>query len=375
MAGPVRVMQIMGYMGGGGVEQTIMNHYRLFDRTQVQFDFVIQDNSPVVPEEEINALGGRIYRIPAIRNITKYSRELLHLILNTKPSIIHSNVNALSVVPLRIAKQAGVPIRIAHSHSTANNREILRTAAKDMLRPLSTLYPTELAACGIYSAQWLFGQKAVDQGHVHYIKNAIDLDRFSFKQTSRDKLRKEFGLSRKFVIGQVGRFSSQKNHAFSLDVFAHLHAEMPNSMFVALGSGPLLDNMRHKAHSLGLDSSVLLPGRRDDVAEWYSAFDALIFPSLYEGVPLTGIEAQAAGLPIIASNNISKETFIEQELIHIQSLEDSAKTWSDQIQAIASHLPARTNRNASLTEAGYDIRRSARDMQEWYLSLSDNIYP
>lgn len=370
MSGPVRVMQIMGYMGGGGVEATIMNHYRLLDHTQVQFDFVIQDNSSVVPEDEILSHGGRIYRVPAIKNLSRYTRELHRLMMHTKPTIVHSNVNTLSVVPLGVAKHAGVPIRIAHSHSTANKKEILRTATKDALRTLSKLYPTELAACGVYSAQWLFGTEAVARNKVHYIKNAVDLDRFTFQQESRDELREEFGLADAFVIGQVGRFSSQKNHAFSLDVFAQLHADMPNSRYVALGSGPLLESMKHKAHDLGLDDSVLFPGRRDDIARWYNAFDALLFPSLYEGVPLTGIEAQASGLPIFASTNISQETFIEHDLVHVHSLRESPRSWAHRIEQTAQRLPARSKRQDSLAHAGYDIHQSAHDLQNWYLELA-----
>lgn len=369
MPRPIRVMQVMGYMGGGGVEATIMNHYRLIDHTRLQFDFVIQDNSPVVPEEEITSLGGHIYRIPAIKNLPQYMHDLHQLITRTRPNIVHSNVNALSVLPLGVAKHAGVPIRIAHSHSTANKKELLRTVTKDALRPFSRLNPTELAACGVHSAQWLFGEKAVKQGRVHYIKNAVDLERFSFNQASREKLRKEFGLSDQFVIGQVGRFSKQKNQLFSIRVFRELLSSIPNAVLVFLGIGNTMREAKKLALELGIADSVRFVGVRDDVANWYSAFDTLLLPSLYEGLGMVAIEAQSTGLPILASNYVPQEAFVAHDLIHVLSLKDSPRVWANQIAGMASNPLHREDRHNQLSHAGYDIHQSAHDLQDWYLQL------
>lgn len=369
MPKPIRVMQIMGYMGGGGVEATIMNHYRLLDHECVQFDFVIQNDSTVVPEDEIHEMGGRIFRISSIAHPVRYMRQLRQIIDTTHPNIMHSNINALSVFPLKVAKDAGVPVRIAHSHSTANKREFMRTLAKNILRKYSKVYPTDLAACGLYSAEWLFGNDAVQRGDVYFIKNAIDLNKYSYNEIVRKDLREQFGLSNKFVIGQVGRFSTQKNHTFSLEVFARLHAEMPDAVLVLLGSGPLMQEMQHKAKALGLEKSVVFLGHRKDAEKWYSVFDVLLFPSLYEGIPLTGIEAQAANLHVVAADAISSEAFVEHNLVDVLSLNSSPKLWADKIHEIRSNPSDRKILSSNLTASGYDIHQSAHDMQEWYVSL------
>lgn len=370
MSKPIRVAQVMGAMVGGGLEATIMNHYQLLDHKKVQFDFIVQDNSTFVPEEEIKSLGGRIFTVPSYKHLAAYMKANEKLFRQLQPDIVHSNMNALSVFPLRAAKKADIPIRIAHSHSTANNKEIARTAVKNMLRPFSKVYPTQLAACGEYSAEWLFGNSAVEQGKVHYIKNAIDLDKFAYNPEERTRLRTDLGISDKFVVGQIGRFTSQKNHAFGLDVFSQLQKIMPNSVYVTLGSGELMEETKRKAQALGLSDSVYFLGQRNDSQYWYSVFDLLLFPSLYEGLPLTAIEAQAAGLPILASTNITREAFIEPDLTHILSLDKAPQTWANTIKAIAAHPTDRTtSRRDALAASGYDIHRSAADMQNFYMQL------
>lgn len=206
---PIHVAQIMGRMMGGGVEATIMNHYRFLDHEQVQFDFIVQDDSDNIPVKDISKAGGRIYTVPSYKNLPRYIASCEKLFSRIHPDIVHSNMNALSVFPLQAAKRAGIPIRIAHSHSTDNPNEFVKTAAKTFLRPFSRVYPTHLVACGFLSAEWLFGKKTVHDGDVHYIRNAIDLQRFVFTDTKRDELRKSINVSKnQFVIGQIGRFST-----------------------------------------------------------------------------------------------------------------------------------------------------------------------
>ncbi|RYQ03873.1 glycosyl transferase [Bifidobacterium pseudolongum subsp. globosum] len=370
MQHPIRVAQVMGAMVGGGLEATIMNHYRLLDHDKVQFDFIVQDDSTFVPSEEIESFGGRVFTIPSYKKLDKYMKECERVFSRVQPDIVHSNMNALSVFPLRAAKKVGISIRIAHSHSTANNKEIARTIIKNALRPFSKVYPTQLVACGEYSAEWLFGKRAVKQGKVHYIKNAVDLGKFSYNTSVRNRLRAELGITDKFVVGQIGRFTSQKNHAYALEVFSQLHTIMPNSVYIALGSGELLEATRRQSESLGVADSVYLLGQRDDSQNWYSAFDVLLFPSLYEGLPLTAIEAQASSLPIVASTNITREAFIEEDLTHILSLDNSPREWAKTIETIAVHPSDRElDRRTDLKAAGYDIHQSAQDMQEFYQRL------
>ncbi|WP_268802215.1 glycosyltransferase family 1 protein [Bifidobacterium criceti] len=314
--------------GGGGVEATTMNHYRLLDHSKIHYDFIVYEGSPYVPIDEIKKLGGRVFYVPPITHLAGFEKELARILKTTNPDIVHSNLNALSIFPLRVAKRIGIPVRIAHSHSTSNNKELLRNTAKKVLRLYSKTYPTHLAACSLDSATWLFGKKAVAEHNVHYIKNAIDLQRYAFNASHRLELRKKYGLEDKHVLGQIGRFTTQKNYSFSMDVVAELVSTDPNAVFVALGSGNLMRAIRQKAAALGIADHVMLLGNQSNANAWYSAFDALLFPSLYEGLPLTMIEAQVAGLPIVSSDKVTPEAFIDKELVTVLPLELTTAAWA-----------------------------------------------
>ncbi|RSX55527.1 glycosyl transferase [Bifidobacterium dolichotidis] len=368
---PIRVAQIMGRMMGGGVEATILNHYKFIDHSKVQFDFIVQDDSEKVPEELIKSYGGRIFTIPSYKKLPAYEKACLNIFRKTQPDIVHSNINALSIFPLYEAKKAGVKVRIAHSHSTANPREIAKTAIKEVLRPLSKLYPTHLAACGELSAEWLFGKRVVDQNKVQYIHNAIDLQKYSFNRKKRIDLRKSIGAGVSPIVGQIGRFSSQKNQEFSVEVFKELLKIIPNAKLVFLGIGDTMPAIKQKVTQLGIQASVFFMGSRDDAADWYSVFDVLLFPSLYEGLPLTAIEAQAAGLPIVASDQITEEAFIDNELVTVMPLKCSAHEWAQCLEATLEYAPrqSRISDGDTLRAAGYEIKDSARKLEAWYQSI------
>jgi glycosyltransferase involved in cell wall biosynthesis len=372
----IRVMHIMGHMMGGGVEATVMNHYRHIDRDRVQFDFVVDSDSTVVPREEIESLGGRVFVVPPYKKLPLYSSACEKLFREQKPDIVHSNINALSVFPLRAAKRAGVPIRIAHSHSTANPGEHAKTLVKNMLKPLSKLYPTHLAACSKYSARWLFGDKAVDEDRVHIIKNAIDLDKFSFNPRTRSRKRAELGVTdRQLVIGQVGSMCFQKNQVFTLNVFAEVLKQRPDAVLVFVGDGPMRADVEARADSLGIRDNLRILGVRTDTSELYQAFDVLALPSKYEGLPLTGIEAQAAGLPLVVSTNISDETFMVDTLIHPLGLAEAAKTWATLLIESARYTYGSNNeQRQQLTTQGYEIHASADTLCSWYETLISSTH-
>jgi glycosyltransferase involved in cell wall biosynthesis len=369
---PIRVAQVMGHMAGGGVEATILNHYRYIDKSKVQFDFVIDSDSTVVPREEIESLGGRVFTVPPYKKIPQYLRTCETLFRKQKPDIVHSNINALSVFPLLAAKRAGIPVRIAHSHSTSNPREYVKTLMKNTLRPFSKLEPTHLAACSEYSARWLFGDKVVDAGNVRIIKNAIDVDQFTFNPQIRARKRAELGIDeRRLVIGQVGRLCFQKNQVFTLEVFKRLLQNYPDAVLVVAGDGELRTEIRNKIHEFRIDNSVKLLGIRQDVHELYQAFDVLAFPSTYEGLPLTVIEAQASGLPVVASDLVSHEMQIVPGLVHVLPLSNPNR-W---ITELSNATQGRNRRSFPqlLELAGYQIAQSAGTLGEWYESLIEEV--
>ena len=305
---PVIVAQIMGKWIGGGVESVIMNYYRHLDHTKIQFDFICDEDSTRIPYDEIKKLGGRVFLVPKYQKLPQYLKALEDLFRKNHYRIVHSNVNTLSVFPLYAAKKAGVPVRISHSHSTSNVREWKRNIIKNILRPFSKKYATDYFACSELAGRYLFGDKTFDRGEVKIIHNAIDLDKFKFDPEARKKLRKELGIDDEtIVIGHVGRFVQTKNHQFLIYTFKKYHNKNPNAKLLLIGTGPLEEKIKAKVKKHNLEDSVLFLGQRNDTNKLYSVMDIFCLPSLYEGLPVAGIEAQAAGLPCVYSDKVTIE--------------------------------------------------------------------
>lgn len=221
---PIRIAQIIGKWLGGGVEAVVMNYYRHLDHSKVQFDFICDDDSTNIPYDEIEKLGGKVILIPPYQKVFKYQKELRRVLRDGKYKIVHSHINTLSVFPLYAAKKVGVPVRIAHSHSTTNKKEWKKNLLKQVLRPFSKKYATNYMCCSELAGRWLFGDKAYDEGKVYLLNNAIDLDKFKYDKKIGDKKRKELGIKEDtIVIGHIGRFVVQKNHNFLIDIFNQFH--------------------------------------------------------------------------------------------------------------------------------------------------------
>lgn len=279
------VAHIMGKWNGGGVESVVMNYYRNIDRNRIQFHFLCDEDSTDIPYEEIEKLGGKVIVIPPYQKLFKYQKELYRIFKENNYKIIHSHINALSVFPLRIAKKAGVPIRIAHSHSTSNKKEWKKNILKMILRPFSKLYANNYFACTEYAGKWLFGKKVVERKELNVINNAIDLKKFEFNENIRGELRKELGIREDvLVIGHVGRFMKQKNHEFLIDVFNELIKKNENSILMLIGQGPLLNEMKQKVRDLNIEDKVKFIGQVTDIEKYYNIMDIFLFPSIYEGL-------------------------------------------------------------------------------------------
>ena len=279
------VAHIMGKWNGGGVESVVMNYYMNIDRNKIQFHFLCDEDSTDISYEEIEKLGGKVIVIPPYQKLFKYQKELYRIFKENNYKIIHSHINALSVFPLRIAKKAGVPIRIAHSHSTSNKKEWKKNILKMILRPFSKLYANNYFACTEYAGKWLFGEKVVERKELNVINNAIDLKKFEFNENTREDLRKELGIKEDvLVIGHVGRFMKQKNHEFLIDVFEKAIKQDDNIYLILVGQGPLEDKIKEMAKEKGIEDKILFLGQRNDVNKLYQAMDIFVLPSLYEGL-------------------------------------------------------------------------------------------
>lgn len=368
MTEPIRVAQIVGKMVGGGVEAVVMNYYRHIDRSKVQFDFLVDSDSTLVPREEIESLDGRIFEIPPYQHAIEYQRELQSLFTQEGWKIVHSHINALSVFPLRAAKKAGVPVRIAHSHSTSGKGEFAKNALKGFLKLFSTRYPTDLAACTEYAGKWLFGSS-----HFTVFNNAIDLSSFSFNRSIRDEQRAGLGAQDDtLVLGNIGRFIPQKNQLFLLDVFKAVYTQNPDSILVICGDGKLRPQAEEKARSLGIASAVRFLGQISNVQDVYQALDLFVLPSLYEGLGMVAIEAQVSGLPCICSERVPNEVALSGRCSFVP-LSAGIEGWSNAILTTRTDVVNRSDPQASLGLESYDIFRAAPKLEEYYLKLFETV--
>lgn len=216
----IRILQILSKFDNGGIESFIMNYYRSLDKNKFQFDFVCDENSTIPYENEIKKLGGKIYRLPSCMHLFRYTKEMMYLIKKNKYQIVHANMNTLNVIPLFSSWLAKVPIRICHNHSTIGKGEYKKNIFKYILKPFSKVFPTHLFACSLHAAKWMYGERTVDRGEVYIIKNAIDIKKFLFNESHRNKIRDQLKIGNDtIVIGHIGRFCYQKNQENLLEIF------------------------------------------------------------------------------------------------------------------------------------------------------------
>lgn len=365
---PIRIAQIIGKWVGGGVESVVMNYYRNIDHSKIQFDFICDNDSTNIPYEEIEKLGGRVILIPPYQKVFNYQKELRRVLKEGNYKIVHSHINTLSVFPLYAAKKVGIPIRIAHSHSTTNKKEWKKNILKQVLRPFSKVFATHYFCCSELAGRWQFGNKTYNQNKVYMVNNAIDLDEFMYDEKLRNEKRKELSISDDtLVVGHIGRFVKVKNHEFLLEIFDEIHKKNKNSLLLLAGQGPLVDRIKYKVEKLNLLNSVVFLGQRSDVAELYQAFDVFILPSLYEGLPVVGVEAQATGCLCEFSNNMTKETKV-LTTTRFNSLNQTAKEWAEIILKDLSEFK-RNNPEKEISKNGFNIKEEVKRLEDKYVKL------
>ncbi len=362
MTAPIRIAQMMTEMDFGGVEMVVMNYYKNIDRSKVQFDFFALEGSSLPMRKEIEQLGGRVYVLPKYTHLIRYERAIIKLFKENDYKIVHSHMNALSVFSLFGAKVAGVPVRIAHNHSTAGKGETKKNMIKYILRPFSKVFPTHLCACTKYAGEWLFGKEA----NFKVFKNAIDLEKFKFNSRIRNEIRSELGLEGKRVIGHIGRFCYQKNHEFLIDVFNAISKKDKNSVLMLIGEGELESRIKDIVKIKNIEDKVLFLGAKSDAFKYYQAMDCFVLPSRYEGLGMVAIEAQVSGLPVICSNEVPREAKVTKSISFLD-LKKPIDEWANVI--IKSSVKDRNQSIDCIKDAGYDIKNEAKVLLEFYRRL------
>ena len=375
MCDKIRVLHVTEMLQAAGIESFIMNVYRNIDRERIQFDFFITRDEKEFYDDEISKLGGKKFVTNFNQNsnvfirVLKESKALYKFLKKSDYQIIHVH----SGTPLRIfyllaAKCAGVKKRIYHSHSAEvkgphSNLGIKKVIFK-FLKVFFPLFGTDFFACSKAAGEWMYIKNMIRHDKVRVIYNGINSIEFQYDEEVRKVYRKELGLENKFVIGHVGRFNTQKNHTFLIDIFREIQTMDKQTVLLLLGEGELEGNIREKVSNLNLSETVKFLGVRHDVNKVMQAMDAFVLPSNYEGLPVVGVEAQAAGLPMFCSDNITNEVVITPN-INLLSLNLSAKEWAKIIMQ-KGKKNHRKNMLDYIVKSGYDISKSVNDLQKFY---------
>lgn len=364
MGEPIRVLQVVTHMNRGGLETMLMNYYRNIDRNKVQFDFLTHrpESEKKDYDDEIRSFGGKIYHMPVLNPFSpSYKKSLDRFFKEHKEyKIVHSHLDCLSAYPLKAAKKNGVPVRIAHSHNTSQEKN-LKYLIKDYSKKQIPKYATHLFACGKEAGEWMFGKHKFQ-----IMNNAIDAKKFIYNEEIRKQKRAELGVEDKFVIGHVGRFNLQKNHEFLIDIFNEIAIKESNAVLLLVGNGELENKIKEKVQKLGLQEKVIFYGLSERIFEILQAMDSFLFPSLFEGLGIALVEAQAAGLESFASFQVIPQEAKVTDYCHFISLDKSSKEWAEII--LSKKNSKRRDTYSEIKSSGYDIEENARKLEEFYIN-------
>lgn len=369
MEEPIRILHVLGGVGLGGAESRIMDLYRCIDREKLQFDFLVHQSEQGYYEEEIQTLGGRIYRVPRFRlyNILEYRKAMRQFFREHHEfRAVHGHMTSTAAIYLPIAKRCGISMTIAHARSAGVDKGPKGIVTRLLRLPLRKKCDNMFACSGL-AAEAVFGKKNTLAGKVKIVPNAIDAGAFRFCAETRAEMRRKLALTEKFVVGHVGRFHYAKNHEYLLEVFAQIIKKRDNAELLLLGEGERMEEMKRMAASLGITEKVRFCGNQKEVWKYYQAMDFFVFPSRFEGLPGTVIEAQSAGLRCLISDTITQECIIT-ELAVSKSIGDSPEAWADYVLANGEYK--RTDRYEQIRTAGFDVRRQAEWYGQFYLNGS-----
>lgn len=366
---PIRILNLFTIMNRGGAETMVMNYYRAIDKSKIQFDFMVHRQERGAYDDEIEAMGGRIFRMCPIypQNLFRY-QQMLKEFFDNHPvyQILHSHMSELGYFAFKEAVRHDVPVRICHAHnapvfSSETAIEKLKRIPRELLARQMRKLSTDYFTCSQIAGEWLFGKKNSEK--LIFMRNAIDAVTFAYNKSIAQRVKADFGWTDKFIIGHVGRFCPQKNHDFLIDIFNVFHSKYPNSILALVGSGELEGKIQEKVKNLGLDKDVYFLGNRADMPNIYQAFDVFLFPSFYEGLPVSLIEAQASGLPCVISDTISDQTRLTPTYYPI-SLKEKAEQWVIQLEKCMNYKRSITTEY--IIQAGFDIYRNATWLAEYY---------
>ena len=364
----IKILYLVGGpMSLGGIESFIMNNIRLFDTNKFKIEFVIDGYDSGIHDQEILNMGMKIYNVPnrGRHPISNY-KQIDSIIANGNYDIIHSHLDAMGAIALKIAKKRKVKVRIAHSHNTRHlTNNVLKWFLNEIARFLIKFYATDYIACSSLAGKWLFGKKKIKKHQVKIFPNAIDYEKFIFDEEKKKEIKKEYKIEDKFVIGHIGRFDYQKNHKFLIRLIKKINSKKKNTLLVLIGDGHLKNKIKSYSRKLSIENNILFIDALKNIYDYYKIFDIFCLPSNLEGLGIVLVEAQANGLKCIASTKVPFEVNILGKVDFISK--NKINLWVNHIVNTSKY--DRKVNIVDIEESGYSIKKQSEELQNYYDAL------
>lgn len=362
----MKILEVCVDLDGGGIDRYLLNYCSRIK--EIHFDFAVVDSKKGILEPQLEALGCNIYRVPRQSSGLKANYNALKKIITENGyDAVHVHLGYRGALALFCAKNCGVKARIIHAHIAYEPESFKQKIIRKVFTFFSKVLATDLAACGVDAAKWVWGNRAYQKGKVTIHNNAIQTEKYAYSKEKREKLRSQLGISDStFVVGHVGRFCSQKNQMRLVDIFKEICNLKPDSLLILVGRGESELAVKEKVNRLGLDDRVLFLGIRDDVADLLNTFDIFVFPSTHEGLPFTLIETQCNGLQVVSATTVTPLVKLS-DYISFLSLEQTDTVWAQAAIDLSKKGHSIDGRKFVI-DAGYDIDIEAQKLKEYYFN-------
>lgn len=367
MVKKVKILQVFTTLNRGGAEVNMMNYLRNMDCSKFQMDFLLHRSERGAFEEEVTEYGCQVFHVPALHplKLNAYRKEVQSFFQeHSDYDIVHGQTSEIGAIIYEEAEKQKIPVIIAHAHLAKMNWDV-KSPFRLVWRRLTRQFADTYFTCSQDAAVWLFGKKGAKRAW--QMNNAIDTEIFRYNPAVRENIRRQLDLKTELCFLCVARFQKQKNHLFLLEVFSQIIKLQPDAKLFLVGDGELKTAIKKKIDDLNLQNSVLLLGLRSDVNVLMQAMDVFLMPSLFEGLPVSLVEAQASGLHCVISDTISEESILIDDLVRMVSLKDSPKKWAEEIIAFSDY--ERKDTSPLILEKGYDIRENAKRLEQKYVEL------
>lgn len=370
----IRLLYILPEIDGGGVGSVAYNYVKNLPLNEYCIDFIVfKAESNQLWHKELVDIGVNIYYVtPRTESLTKHFKEINEFMKMRKYDIVHAHMSEWSAIYCYIAWKNSVKVRIGHSHVAGSLYSKRKQIILKIMNLIFDRFCNQYFACGKEAAKYLWRKKIIKENKVYIMNNAVSVGKFGYNKKVSVKLKEKYNINNNLVFGHVGRFNEQKNHKFLINLFNEINKIYENSVLILIGDGELKNDIQKQITSLQLQEKVIVLGKRNDIYDWLNVFDLLMLPSLYEGLPVIGIEAQMNGLPILSSLGVTEEVMILKESFRI-SLNENMDVWRDKSIELALQKKDRINAQKIMKKCGYEISQEAHKLSEFYKHTLENI--